>query len=44
MLLSGIALVAKDAVEQVHWSSDEGQTWNLWVNEGVWLYPAQGSL
>lgn len=38
MLLSGIALVNRDTVEQVHWSSDEGANWTLWSNEGKWLY------
>jgi hypothetical protein len=42
MLLSGIAIVNKDAVEQVHWSADEGATWTPWVNEGVWLQAGSG--
>jgi photosystem II stability/assembly factor-like uncharacterized protein len=43
MLLSGIAIVNKDAVEQVHWSTDQGATWTAWVNEGIWLYGAPAS-
>ncbi len=42
MLLSGIALVDKDIVEQVHWSADEATTWNLWVNQGQWLHEPTG--
>jgi hypothetical protein len=38
MLLSGIALVNRDTVEQVHWSTDEGASWTMWSNEGKWLH------
>lgn len=43
MLFSGIAFVDGNTSEQVHWSADEGASWNLWVNEGTWAYEADDS-
>lgn len=40
MFFSGIAFRKGEAIEELHWSADEGATWTPWVHQGLWAYPA----